>query len=435
MKHNYKLLGFIFCFSFLLCNATQSKADIDEFSVKVNGDIYGQVRVIEDVDGDGKKDLIFGATDGKIHIYSSSGKEIFRPPYWPKQVNSPVTAGIEVADLDGNGNTNILVSTMGGTLYCLNSKGTELWKYDTGGKILIAPPVVTNLSGEDKQSIIVNSGSGRVTLLSSSGEQQMVFEMDNPVQATPLAVDTDGSHDKKIIIKDSTGKIVIFKTNGTRVSEWMSSSYPTNTNNQWPFNVEAADINGDGIPEIFTTNPSSSGGEFSMWDSDGKALSKFGISEGAHGAPKIADIDGDGVDDFIIAQTDGKVLVCDKNGKCKKGWPFENNYTIYSAPTIIDIDGDGSPEIVYTCNNGSYKDDKAGCIIALKKDGTMMEDYPKFIGKTIAPLTFADLDGDGILEIIAAGGIGYTGPQLHVFKTKAKRKFKIVTLRQQTVVK
>ena len=65
----------------------------------------------------------------------------------------------------------------------------------------------------------------------------------------------------------------------------------------------------------------------------------------------------------------------------------------------------------------------------------MLEGFPKYVGKTIAPLTFADLDGDGILEIIATGGIGYTGPQLHVFKTKTKLKFKIVTIRQQTTIK
>ena len=426
MKLNYKLLclaaGLI-----LLGNANTLKAEVDEFAAKVNGDIYGQVRVINDVDGDGKKDLIFGATDGKVHIYSASGKEIFRPPYWPKQVNGPITAGIEVSDVDGKGNINVFVSTMEGTVYCLNSKGKELWQYNTNGKILISPPVITN------DSIIVNSGSGQVVALNSDGTPQAVFNMDHPVQAQPVAIDTNGNGEKEIIVKDNTGKIVVFDREGSKLSEWMSTQ--TLTNVEWPFNIDASDINGDGVPEIFTTDPSNSSGIFQMWDSEGNLKSSFNLTEASHGAPRVADIDGDGIDDFIIAQCDGKIIVCDKNGKPKKGWPFECGYSIYSAPTIIDLDGDGNPEIVFTANNGSYTGDQAGVIIALDNKGKMKEDFPKYIGKTVAPLTFADLDDDGSLEIIAAGGIGYTGPQLRVFRTKTKRKFKIVTIRQQTTIK
>ena len=50
----------------------------------------------------------------------------------------------------------------------------------------------------------------------------------------------------------------------------------------------------------------------------------------------------------------------------------------------------------------------------------MLENYPKYVGKTFAEPTFADLDGDGYLEMIVAGGIGFTGDQLHLFKTKAR---------------
>lgn len=431
MKRHLSLMFLLVLIS-LLVSSKKIKAEVNEFQGKVNGDIYGQVRVIEDVDGDGNKDLIFGATDGKIHIYSSAGKEIFRPPYWPKQVNAPITSSIEVTDLDGTGNINILASTMSGTLYCLNSTGKELWKYNTSGGVITSPPVVSDLEGNGKQDIIINSGSGKVTLLQSNGHPKCIFDVEYPVRATPVPYDTNGKGVKEIVIKDSTGKISIFNHNGNKEFEWMTGGIQEG---QWPFNIEVSDVDGDGKPEVFGTDSTGSSGVFNMWDNEGKLLSSFSLNEAAHGAPKVADIDGDGVDDFIIAQCDGKVLVCDKNGKCKKGWPFQNTYGILSAPSIIDLDGDGSPEIVYTCNNGAYKDEKAGCIVALKKDGSMVDDFPKFIGKTYAPLTFADLDGDGILEIIAAGGIGYTGPQLHVIKTVAKPKFKLVTLRQEVNVK
>ncbi len=432
MKKHISLLALLLGLS-ILCPNKKLNAEVNEFSEKVNGDIYGQVKVIDDVDGDGNKDLIFGATDGKIHIYSSKGQEIFRPPYWPKQVNGPITAGIEVADLDGKGNINILASTMEGTFYCLNSKGKELWKYNTGGGVLVSPPLVADMDGEGKKTIILNSSSGRITLLQSDGSIENIVKMDSPVRANPIAADINNRGVKEIIVKDSGGKIAIINRSGVTESEWFTGGDPEG---QWPFNIDVTDIDGDGVMEVFGTDTKGSSGFFKMWDYDGNELSSFPISDAAHGAPGVADIDGDGIDDFIIAQSDGKVLVCDKDGKPKKGWPYNfSDYTIYSQPTIIDIDGDGFPEIVYTANNGACNDDKAGCVIALNKEGKIMNGFPRYIGKTTAPLTFADLDGDGVLEIVAAGGIGYTGPQLHVIKTECKRKFKIVTLRQQTTIK
>ncbi len=431
MKRHLEISLLLLCLS-IFGRFQKANAEVGEFSEKINGDIYGQVKVIDDVDGDGNKDMIFGATDGRVHIYSSNGKEIFRPPFWPKQVNGPVTAGIEVSDLDGNGHKNIIVSTMSGTVYCLNSKGKELWKYDTGGDNFHSTPLVTSLGGDGKQKIILTSGSGKVVILASDGYLEQEMRFNNPVRSNPVVADLTGNGEKSIIVKDNSGKISIFDQGGTVAQEWDSAAYRDGV---WPFNFDVSDTNGDGIPEIFSTDPTNSGGLFQMWDIDGKLLSSFELSDASHGAPKVADIDGDGIDDFVIAQSDGTILVCDKDGKAKKGWPFKTSYSIYSAPSLIDLDGDGTMEIVFTGNDGNAKDLSAGCVIALNKEGEMLEEFPKFIGKTMAPLTFADLDGNGTLEIIAAGGIGYSGPQLHVLKTKAKQKFKIVTLRQQTTVK
>ena len=431
MNRHIGISAIVFCL-LVFGRFQKANADVNEFSEKVNGDIYGQVKVIDDVDGDGQKDLIFGASDGRVHIYSSSGKEIFRPPFWPKQVNGPITAGIEVSDLDGNGHKNIIVSTMSGTVYCLNARGKELWKYDTGGDNFNATPLIADTSGQGSQDVILTSGSGKVVVLGSDGYLKQELTFPSPVRANPVVADLTGEGHKSIIVKDSSGKISIFADGETVSNEWETSGY---SDGLWPFNFGASDTNGDGIPEIYSTDPDNRGGIFKMWDTEGKLLSSFQLSDASHGAPRVADIDGDGIDDFIIAQSDGTVLVCDKDGKPKKGWPFQTSYSIYSSPSIIDLDGDGTMEIVFTANDGSEKDIKAGCVIALNREGQMLNGFPRYIGKTMAPLTFADLDGNGVLEIIAAGGIGYSGPQLHLIKTKAKQKFKIVTLRQITNVK
>lgn len=434
------LIGVFAALSFFLC--TEVKAEIAEVSAKVGGDIYGQVKVISDVDGDGIKDLIFGSTDGKIHIYSAAGNEILRPPYWPKQVDAPVMAGIEVADLKGDGELSILASSRDNTLYCIDMKGKERWKVAASGTNDLFVPLVRDVAESDPSKvvwIVSNKGSGAGEAIAlKEGLEPEPLSVGWSIKAPIQVIDTDKNGYKNVVIKDHDGMITVFDESGEVTAEW--KSFVNFSRTDWPFQVGTSDIDGDGFPEIYTTDsehPFGGSGEFNMWDAAGNLKSSFKISDAAHGAPVFADVDGDGMDDLIIAQRDGTVLVCDKNGKAKLGWPYKSIYTPYTTPVIIDIDGDGENDVVFTANNETAMghDETKGCIIALDKKGKILDGYPKFIGKTFAPLTFADLDGDGRLEMIAAGGIGYTAPQLWVFNTKAKTRFRFLTLRQLSTIK
>ncbi|PKL40997.1 MAG: hypothetical protein CVV41_18750 [Candidatus Riflebacteria bacterium HGW-Riflebacteria-1] len=399
------------------------------FSAQVHGDIYGQPKVIDDFDGDGLKDIIFGATDGKVHIFSTTGREIFRPPYWPKQTGGPILADVQLADLTKDGTTEIIVASQDGKIYCLNALGREKWVLNTRGKILISAPEIADVDGSGMLNLFIGSKSGMVSRIDENGHLIWEVRMNTSVSAAVVARDLDGSGIKEIIAKDDGGKVTVLGATGVPKQGWPQE---TAANMTWPFNVDAGDINGDGIKEIFTTTPDK---KFVMWNTEGQRIAEFPLSDGAHTAPRLADLDGDGRDEFIIAQADGTITVCDRNGQAKAGWPFKTGHAIYHAPRIIDIDGDGRPDLVFTAWNPEGVGIKAGYVMALSRNGTPLPGYPKYIGKTVAPLTFADLNNNGYLEMIAAGGINYTGKQLHVFKTRARNHIKIAVLGQEVFFK
>ncbi|GAB4278103.1 MAG: hypothetical protein Kow0029_21220 [Candidatus Rifleibacteriota bacterium] len=401
------------------------RAETNGFEAQVHGDIYGQPKVIDDFDGDGKKDIIFGATDGKVHIFSSTGKEIFRPPYWPKQTGGPILSDVQLADLDNDGKTEVIVASQDGKVYCLNSLGREKWTLDTRGKILVSAPEISDVDGSGVQNIFIGSKAGTVSRIDPSGHLVWEVKMNSSVSAAVVSADLDGDGIKEVVCKDDSGKVSVLKITGATARGWPQETAPNLT---WPFNVDANDVDGDGVKEIFTTTPDK---KFILWDMNGKKLSEFPLSDGAHTAPRLADLNGDGKDEFIIGQADGTISVCDKNGTPLPGWPFKTGHAIYHAPRIIDIDGNGTLDLVFTAWNPKGVGKNAGYIMALSRNGTPLAGYPKYIGKTVAPLTFADLDNDGYLEMIAAGGINYTGKQLHVFPTRARNKLKIAILGQQ----
>jgi len=411
----------------LLCCAAGAYAEDNGpqfagFSAKVSGDIYGQPKVIEDMDGDGKRDLIFGATDGKVHLYSAAGKEIIRPPNWPKQTGAPILSDVSVADLDRDGDSEVIVSSLNGKVYCVDRKGVQKWVVDTRGTIRLSSPEVADVDGTGEIAIFIGSKAGTVSRIDKDGRVVWEVPMSTSVSSRVTAADINGDGCKEIVSKDDNGKVTVLNLRGTVEHGWPQSTVPNLT---WPFEVGAGDTNGDGIKEIFTSTPEK---KFIIWNNKGAVKNQFALSDASHSAPRLADLTGDGRDEFIIGQADGVVMVCDREGKPLPGWPFKTKHSIYHTPQVIDIDGDGRLDVVFTAWNPEGVGKQAGYVMALDRGGSPLSGYPKYIGKSIAPLTFADLDGDNYLEMIAAGGINYTDDQLHVFPTSSRVQIRMAIL-------
>ncbi len=71
----------------------------------------------------------------------------------------------------------------------------------------------------------------------------------------------------------------------------------------------------------------------------------------------------------------------------------------FSSPGLVDLDGDGKKEIVAPFYS-LFVFDSAGNTLATIKEGAYTKD------RIHAPAVVADLDGDGVMDIVAAGGEG-----------------------------
>jgi len=117
----------------------------------------------------------------------------------------------------------------------------------------------------------------------------------------------------------------------------------------------------------------------------------------------LADVDGDGADEVIVASD--KVYVFNGKGELLPGWPRELTPATKSkegnTPAVGDIDGDGDMEIVVSEFCNYHADPKS--VLAWHSDGTPVAHFPVTFtsyGTALGQIGLADLDADGQDEIV-----------------------------------
>jgi hypothetical protein len=110
----------------------------------------------------------------------------------------------------------------------------------------------------------------------------------------------------------------------------------------------------------------------------------------------VADLDDDGIDEVLVVTLPGDLYAWRIDGT--EMFEVEGFGTGHTTPAVGDIDGDGRPEVVWATDWE---------ILAHRADGALVPGFPfaRDLSQLFrAPLTLADLDGDGVLDIVAVSG-------------------------------
>ena len=177
-----------------------------------------------------------------------------------------------------------------------------------------------------------------------------------------------------------------------------------------------ADIDGDGDEDAFIGTRygatrieyyRNDNGNFTRIKGNGNPLNRPGFGQSYY-APTFADIDGDGDKDAFVGSVTGKITYLQNNGGTfKKIQGAQNPLNAidvgkYSTPTFADIDRDGDLDAFIGDKNGliQFFENNGGSFTHIKGENNPFDGFD--VGNYSAP-TFADVNGDGNLDIIMAG--------------------------------
>ncbi len=384
-----------------------------------------------DIDGDGVRDLVFGGTDGLLHVWSlKSGQPVEVPGFPvataivdgldaaqtdpqipsylagaayvkganggidPTKVREAIGSAPAIGDLDGDGKPDIVFATWPGTIYVVDHAGKAL-------------------PGWPKRLPLVPSCPLDPTVKPTGDCMDIRHDLSRGTFAAPVLADMDKDGKPEIIQAAFDGNIYVFKADGSALAGWPVRVHTSRADkfNRIMATPVPVDLNGDGIPEIVTgsnervgggggsgpvfaidgrgtntPNPPADGPYLPNWPWVRTSLNLFPVvGEGIVASPVAADLDGDGVPEIGVEGNGAPPIMVKADPGAQVGFADPPNQLPHRTDEVT-----GDPEVGFepTSIFGEYSQ--------------------AFLPDTMFPIlsqpAVGDLDEDGTPDLIMSGG-------------------------------
>lgn len=348
--------------------------------------------LVYDLDRDRELEVIVPSlNDGWIYAFQSDGST---KPGWPiRYTRSPFTTLVKVlaGDVDGDSRTDLVVvsydwerdgnratTTVAVHLYAPDGALKGTWTVKTPGVLVHDSSYWTALGNFDA----------------------------TPDSEIVVGVGLEDLNRKRYYY----GVGWVCKGNGTVLPGW-----PVRFGNALGGNIVVADMDQDGDDDIVLSLLSATRAHQSgihLLDGTGRSLPGWPRRQHRNefSAPAVGDLDGDGRPEIVTLDyssgiRDPQLTVLRADGSNLPGWPRAVADATNFGCGIADIDGDRSPEIVVDYMGNIYRQ---GSVVAYRIDGSIVAGFPKLMNTGQSHVDIADLDGDGMLELVAASFIEWS---------------------------
>jgi outer membrane protein assembly factor BamB len=362
---------------------------------------------VGDINGDGRVEVVISSFDGWVYAIDGSAQGLITTPKWSFKTDALIWSSPALGDVDGDGRVEVVVGSDDRNVYVLDgATGAEKWRFATLNRVR-ASPTLADIDGDGQLEIVI--ASSRIYALDARARRQKwAYPLSTTAFSSAAVGDIDGDGRLEVVV-GSYDNIVFALSGSTGTLRWMFAA-----GNQVESSPALGDIDGDGKIEVVFGQGFISGrtpkGIYALSGADGSRRWFFDLEEDQRiiSSPAIGDIDGDGQTEVVIG-TNAKRLYAfqgqgDAQGRAQVKYVHEALNFIESSPALGDIDNDGRLEVVV----GSH-DFKLYVLEAVPGQQRFRVEWtftPPGANIFFSSPTLADIDGDGLLEIVIGNNNG-----------------------------
>jgi len=149
---------------------TRSGKPLWTYQIKGTAQVKALQLHIEDINDDGKLEIVIGSSDRNVHVLNHEGHLIWRY-YLPNNA-----AAVDVARLENGGQWCILVGCKDNFLYVFSRDGDLLWKYDAGTRISAVRADDIDNRGDTEIILGLGDGLEALQMINQSHLQDLISQ-------------------------------------------------------------------------------------------------------------------------------------------------------------------------------------------------------------------------------------------------------------------
>jgi hypothetical protein len=207
---------------------------------------------LADVDGDGQKELVYGAYDGGVRCRSVDSDDLL----WEVETGAFIFS-LRAHDVDGCGKPEILAATAAGTLFCIDANGNVRWTHTSTHPLYAVD--AGNFTGDGAQ--VVCGGVERSLSFLDPGGGLVCRHPISYFNRCLAAGDVDGDGLDELFYTDGKEEAAIIKLSGAKPAvawsgriglpeRYARKNWSGKSGSLKPGDAIACDINGDGKSEL-----------------------------------------------------------------------------------------------------------------------------------------------------------------------------------------
>jgi M6 family metalloprotease-like protein len=304
----------------------------------VIGDSLFQPPVLIDLDDDGRNEVLTLGKDGVLRAWQAAdqNQDGRADLLWLANLGAPSRVNLAVRN-----ESKKIFCAAADQLFAYDRQGQRLWQYT------LAQPV-QGISLLDADRLLATEERG-YEILSDNGAGLDGISSGQNLKVAAAIADLENDGGLEAVLRQVEGELRVRNLGRTGIADVHIALSAHDEGN-----VAIGDVDADGRKEIVAI----SANQIYAYHFNGALADNFprplgNVNSSSRSlAPILADVDGDGAQDVIVAGQGGDVYAYGKDGKLKDGFPLAMAGPGNGSAATADLDGDGRLELVAVSGNG-----------------------------------------------------------------------------------